>query len=186
MQLFYASLHHLLTILSNVLNLVISFRIAVWYLFPYLKTWRVKPKLNDIIRWSLYIMIHLCPLKPTSEENINPAMPARFFLDAYFSRSVARRLILMTLNRSDNWVSDHLPITARRLYGHWPELAPNDHFSEALSSGHRQGSCRWPLGVPAISSRCREIGGSPSGDLAATGRWSHSDRQLTRQIWAQV
>ena len=38
---------------------------------------------------------------------------AGFLPDAYFSRSVARRPILMTLNRSDNWVSDHLPITVR-------------------------------------------------------------------------
>ena len=112
-------------------------------------------------------------------------MPAWFlpdFLpDTYFSRSVARRSILVTLNRSDNWVSDHLPITARRLYGHRPELAPNGHFSGALSGGHWQGSCRWLPEVPAISSRCREIGGSPSSDLAATGRWSRSDRQLTHK-----
>ena len=133
-----------------------------------------------------YVELLTTFVKPMSQENINPAMPAWFLPDAYFSRSVARRPILMTLNRSDNWVSDHLPITAGRLYGHWPELAPNGHFSGALSGGHRQGSCRWPLGVPAISSRCREIGGSPSGDLVATGRWSRSDRQLTRQIWAQV
>ena len=38
-----------------------------------------------------------------------------------------------------------------------------------------------------LMSRNRPIaGGSPSGDLAVTGRWSRSDRQLTRQIWAQV
>ena len=70
------------------------------------------------------------------------------------ARSVARWPILLTLNHSDNSLSNHLTIADGRLFGRRPKLAPNGKIS-----GRR------PAGVPA------EIVGAPSDHLRES-RWS--------------
>ena len=81
-----------------------------------------------------------------SQYNINRAMAAWFWPDCYFSRSVGRRPIFLTLNKVVNLPSGHLTIVAGRLFGHRPISSSNDQIF---------GRC--PAGVPAA------IVGTPGG-----------------------
>ena len=65
-------------------------------------------------------------------------MAAGFWPDCYFSRSVGRRPIFLTLNKVVNLPSGHLTIIAGRLFGHRPISSSNDQIF---------GWC--PAGVPA-------------------------------------
>ena len=83
-----------------------------------------------------------------SQYNINRAMAARFWPDCYFSRSVGRRPIFLTLNKVVNLPSGHLTIVAGRLFGHRPISSSNDQiFGRCPNCGDRRDSRRSPLGV---------------------------------------
>ena len=114
---------------------------------------------------SQFIEFHFAPafyttassIKPTSQENINPAMLARFLLDAYFARSVARRPIFLTLNNVKS-PSGRQTAGAGRLFSHRLILSANDKIF---------GRC--PADVPAMIAQgsCR----SPPDDNESCGHW---------------
>ena len=127
-------------------------------------------------------------LKPTSQYNVNRAVTAQFLPDLQFCTSVGRRPIFMTLNRSDNWVSDLLPITGGQPV-RWPAgVSRKWPFFPGSVLRPPPGLLPMTAGSPAdlwpMSTIRLIAGGSPSGDLPATGRWSRNDRQLPPQIWA--
>ena len=106
--------------------------------------------------WMQWIdVLETLVLKATSQENINPAVPARFLPDAYFARSVARRPIFLTLNNVVNSPSGCLTAAGWRLFGHRLTLSANDKiFGRCPAdvtvtmargpSGDIRGSCRSP------------------------------------------
>ena len=111
--------------------------------------------------------------KATSQENINSAMHARFLPDAYFTRSVARRPIFLTLNNVVKSPSGRLTATAGRLFGHRPIISANDKIFGRCPAdvpatiaqgpgGGRRGpvDCRRTTMNPAV------IGRSPFDDRA--------------------
>ena len=89
-----------------------------------------------------YVHPRLLSYKPTSQENINLAVAARFLPDAYFARSVARRPIFLTLNNVVKSPSGRLTAATGGLFGHRPIFSANDKLI---------GRC--PADVPATIAR---------------------------------
>ena len=83
----------------------------------------------------------------TSQLNINPAAATGFLPDCYFSRSIGRRPIFLTLNKVINSPSGHLTITAGRLFSRQPILSSNDQLFD-----------RYPAGTPCRSRQRRSSG----------------------------
>ena len=63
---------------------------------------------------------------------------AGFWPDCYFSRSVGRCPIFLTLNKVVNLPSGHLTIVAGRLFGHRPISSSNDQIVGRCPAGARR------------------------------------------------
>ena len=112
----------------------------------------------------------IAQVKPTSQLNLMPAAAAGFWPDCYFSRSVGRRPIFLTLNKVVNSPSGHLTIAAGRLFGRRPILSSNYQIFGRCPGGDRPDSWRSPPGVLSIAAGRQWIPQSPAVHLQVTGR----------------
>ena len=142
-------------------------------------TYTLTLSIKNLECWKIVCFSLMWSLKGTSQYNSIPKMAAGFLPDCYFSRSVGRQPIFLTLNKVVNSPSGHLTIAAGRLFGRRTILSSNDQIFGRCPAGtpaiirtpgsHRWESCRSPQdgnesrGPSAV--HLRVTGRSPAGAL---------------------